>query len=233
MANDKSILSFDGVTLGSDVLYDTGMWGVDFSLSPGELLLLITEKTNPRLPIADAAVGITDPQAGTIRFLAEDWYQIDSDKANSRRGSVGRVFDDGGWISNLSVEENIVLAERHHTGRKDADIREEAAQLARLFDLPGIPMRHPEFVRDHDLQRAACIRAFLGKPMLLVLEQPTRGIYPHVMPPLMNMIGNARKRGSAVIWVTSDVEVWNDEAICPTLKHRMSGSQMLSGEEEC
>ena len=37
-----------------------------------------------------------------------------------------------------------------------------------------------------DLQRAACVRAFLGTPDLVLLERPDEGVYPDIMPPLIN-----------------------------------------------
>jgi len=44
------------------------------------------------------------------------------------------------------------------------DIEAEAAKLARMFGLPGLPRGRPAQMRLPDLQRAACVRAFLGTP---------------------------------------------------------------------
>lgn len=230
MKNDL-VLQFSRVTLASGVYYDTGMWDIDFSLRAGDLMLVGTETTQTRLPLADAAVGISPREQGDILFLGEDWEKMGPDKSISRRGMTSRLFDDGGWVTNLSVAENIMLAQRHHTRRPDVEIREEASQLARKFGLPGLPTGRPAVVREHDLQRAACIRAFLGRPSMILLERPTRGIYPHVMPALMNSIRSVRERGAAVVWITDSVEVWNDAAINPTLRFQMSGSQMLLDSE--
>ncbi len=229
--DDDLVLQFSRVTLPSGVYYDTGMWDVDFSLHAGDLMLVATETNHPRLPLADAAVGILSREQGKIFFLGEDWETMRPDESIARRGMTSRLFDEGGWVTNLSVAENVMLSQRHHTRRSDTEIREEASQLARRFGLPGLPTGRPARVREHDLQRAACIRAFLGKPSMVLLERPTRGIYPHVMPALVNAIRSVRSRGGAVIWITDSVEVWNDPAINPTLKFQMSGSQMLLESE--
>ena len=81
-------------------------------------------------------------------------------------------------------------------------------------------------LRRQDLQRAACVRAFLGKPVLLILEEPTAGVYPQIMSPLMASIRTARARGAAVLWTTADSQVWNDSGIPATIRGTMSGSQM-------
>ena len=82
-----------------------------------------------------------------------------------------------------------------------------------------------------DLRRAACVRAFLGRPELLVLERPTAGVYPAIMPALMSAVRAARSRGAAVLWTTESWDVWNDPGIRPTLRLRMTGSQMSAVEE--
>lgn len=223
----RPILSFSGVTLESDDGYDTSMWDVTFNLGAGELALVRLEPTHRRLPLADAAQGLIDPTEGAVSFAGEDWGALTEIRAAAQRGNIGRVFDGGGWISNLDVDENISLAQRHHTARTPAEIATEAAALARTFGLPGLPRGRPTTVRPQDLQRAALVRAFLGRPQLLILESPTVGVYPDVLPALLNAVRGVRARGAAVLWTTLDAAVWNEPAVRPTLRCVMTGSQMI------
>jgi phospholipid/cholesterol/gamma-HCH transport system ATP-binding protein len=124
------------------------------------------------------------------------------------------------------MEDNITLAQRHHTRRPESEIRDEASELARLFSLPGLPRGLSTGMRRQDLRRASCVRALLGKPTLLILERPTAGVYPAMMPALMTSLRVARSRGSAVLWMTADRGVWNDAGIRPTFRATMSGSQL-------
>ncbi len=179
-----------------------------------------------RSPLADVAQAIVVPEEGTVRFLGRDWSELSSRQAVAERGRIGRVFAGTAWISGLSVEENLTLAQRHNTTRPDAEIRDEAAALARLFSLPGLPQGSSSAVRRQDLQRAACVRAFLGKPQLLILEEPTAGLYPQIMAPLMASVRAARARGASVLWTTADANVWNDRGIIATYRCTMSGPQM-------
>jgi phospholipid/cholesterol/gamma-HCH transport system ATP-binding protein len=222
----STVLQFEDVTVAGGHPYDSGLYQVHFTINQGDLMLIRLGNEHTRLPVADAAAGMILPDEGTVRFLGNKWSELSSKDAAIERARIGRVFAGTGWISDLSVEENITLAQRHNTNRPERDIRSEAASLARIFALPGLPQGFSSTVRRQDLQRAACVRAFLGQPRLLILEEPTSGVHPQIMPALMSTIRAARARGAAVLWMTSDQNVWNDPGVPATLRCTMSGSQM-------
>ena len=226
MNSTCAILKFHDATVESGPLYETGMWNISFELNPGDLFLLRLEGEIERLPLADAAEGLAPAVHGRVSFLGEDWLAMSADHASAQRGKIRRVFDDEGWVSNLEVDLNITLAERHHTQRSEDEILQEALNLARLFGLPGLPTGRPSTVRRLDLRKAACIRAFLGQPKLIILERPTRDVYADLIAPLVNAVQSARKRGAAVIWMTGDPATWNNPGIRATIRAKMFGSQM-------
>ncbi len=221
-----TVLEFDEVAVEGGHPYDTGLWQISFRLNPGELLLVHLEAGHLRNPLADAAQGLTGALQGQVRFLGKNWCDMSHHATIEARAKIGRVFDEPAWLSELDMDENITLAQRHHTRRTDSAIRDEASELARTFSLPGLPQGQSSTMRPADLRRAGCVRALLGKPALLILERPTAGVYPEMMPALMTCLSAARSRGTAVLWTTEDWEVWNDSGIRPTLRSTMSGPQM-------
>jgi phospholipid/cholesterol/gamma-HCH transport system ATP-binding protein len=226
------ILKFADVTIESSPSYETGLWNSSFALNPGELLLVRIEREDERLPLADATEGIVTPTHGSVTFLGENWKEMSADHAAAQRGRIGRLFEDEGWISDLEVDQNIMLSERHHTARSEEDILDEALKLARVFGLPGLPRGRPGNMRRWDLRKAACIRAFHGQPVFVIVEQPVRGVYADLMAPLLNAAKSARKRGAAVLWTTTDPKIWNHSGICATARARMFGSQLHALETE-
>jgi phospholipid/cholesterol/gamma-HCH transport system ATP-binding protein len=234
MAEAKPILELSGVTVESDPAYDSSIWNVSLRLGAGELALVRLERGVVRLPLADAAEGLAEQYGGTVSFLGRDWRTVTPGEGAALRGRIGRVFDPVGagaggvgWVSNLDVDENVMLAQRHHTRRPTAEIEAEAAKLARMFGLPGLPRGRPGQVRVSDLQRAGCVRAFIGTPDLILLERPAHWVFPEIMPPLINAVRSARNRGAAVVWLTDNPAIWNDRGIRPTWRCVMSGAQML------
>jgi phospholipid/cholesterol/gamma-HCH transport system ATP-binding protein len=149
------------------------------------------------------------------------------DRASVLRGTIGRIFAREGWVRHRTLAENIMLSQLYHTTRPYDDIRREAQQLAQTFGLPGLPSGPVEALLPADLQRAACARAFMGDPALLILETPTRGVYPGIMGALVNTLRKAREREAAVLWLTTNERVWRDQALRPTQKYHMAGSQLV------
>lgn len=223
---NRMVLQFEGVSTDPDPSYDMPLWDLSFTLSRGELMLIRLEEARVRLPLADIATGILEPREGSVKFAGKHWQVISPDDAAMQRGKIGRIFEGNGWISNLDIDANITLAQRYHSKRTEQDIEEEAANLSRFFGLPGLPKGPTSKTRQEDLSLASCVRAFLGNPVLIVLERPTRYLFPGIMPALMNAIRSARDRGSAVLWTTSEPLVWNDTSTRPTLKGTMFGSRM-------
>ena len=224
--NDDAVLEFRQVTLDGGHLYDTAVWNIAFVLRRSELMLVRLERGHARIPLADAAQGLVEPTQGSVAFMGTPWTAYSHRARLAARARIGRVYDEPGWVSRLAMDDNITLLQRHHTDRSEASLRDEAAELARRFALPGLPQGRPSGMRTPDLRRAACVRAFLGTPELLILERPTSGTYPAIMPPLMASVRAAQARGAAVLWTTDDPEVWNDPGIKPALRCAMTGSQM-------
>jgi phospholipid/cholesterol/gamma-HCH transport system ATP-binding protein len=221
-----SISTFSRVTIPPGLDYETGLSDVSFELSAGSLFLLRIERENERLPVADAMQGLAEVKSGSVSFMGESWDNLPTDVAAAQRGRIGRLFDDEGWISDLDVEENILLAQLHHTKRSEAEIIDEALGLARLFGLPGLPRGRSDKVRRWDLRKAACIRAFLGSPELIIIEQPIRGLYADLIAPLLNAVQSARRCGAAVLWTMTDPQIWKNAAMHASSRARMRGAEL-------
>jgi phospholipid/cholesterol/gamma-HCH transport system ATP-binding protein len=225
------ILAIENVSVEASSTYDVGLTGVSLSLRAGELALVRLERDNVRLPLADVAAGLADPDAGVARFKGEDWAAMGPGHSCRSRARIGRVFAGPNWVSNLDVDENVVLAQRHHTRRPDDELTAEADQLARSLGLSGLPRGRPAVVRRQNLSRAAIVRALMGGPDLLLLERPEYGVYPEIMGPLVDTLNAARKRGAAVLWTTNNPDVWRDKSIEPTLRVVMSGTLLRVAAE--
>ena len=224
--NAPAVLQLCRVTVESGSDYETGLWNSSLHIHRGELLLVRLERENERLPLADVTEGLVPPAQGSVKFLGEDWQGMSADHAAAQRGKIGRLFEDDGWISDLNVDQNIMLSQRHHTRRSEEDIMNEALKLARVFGLPGLPHGRPGSMRRWDLRKAACVRAFLGQPAFVIIEQPAHGVYADLMAPLVNATQSARKRGAGILWTVSDPKIWNHSGIHPTTRARMFGSEL-------
>jgi len=223
----RVILSFNDVSLMIDPAGPGESVDVGLKLFGGELSLIRVERQRQGTVLGDACAGLTLPRKGQVYFLGKEWSQLPPDTANALRGRIGRVFARGSWLGHLPLLENILLPQLHHTRRPETELRDEAVMLAQKFGLPGVPLGHSNDSLPVDLQRAACVRAFLGQPLLLLLEEQNPGCFKEMMPNLINAIREVRNRGAAVMWLTSDKFIWRDRSISATHRYRLAGHKLM------
>lgn len=190
---------------------------INLVLRAGELAVI--RLATPRLgpPLSDAFSGLISPVEGTVQYLGQDWNELSVARANALRASIGRVAPDFAWISNLDVEENVILCQMHETHRQAADIRAEARRWAQAFGMPdGLPRGRPANISRDLLRRSACARAFLGGPKLIILDRPTDGGFAGLAAPLVEAASFLRSRHAAILWAADAMAIPTHPALRPT-----------------
>ena len=194
---------------------------VDFRVGGGELALVDARHSLRPAWLADLCCGLLPLSGGSVRFLGHDWSAMPPDYAAALRGRIGRVFQSGNWVDFIDVATNILLPQLHHTRDDPIDLRERAIALSCAFGLPGLPLVRPGDLAASDLARAACVRAFLGDPELILLESPVQGRFNSLIAPLLDALAAARDRGAAAIWFTRSDLVWHDLSFPATHRLRL------------
>lgn len=190
--------------------YEWTLGPVNVAVASGELLVVVCDEECGWPVFADVAQGLMPPDTGTVLFAGQDWQHRSADQAARARGRIGRVFRRQAWLSNLDVDENITLSARHHTRRPPADIRKEAVDLAGRFGWSELPVSRPAWTSPHDLQVAQWIRAFLGKPEWVILEEPLREVGSEEGVALVEYIDEYLQDGGAVVWMTQNARQYNN-----------------------
>lgn len=227
----KPLLEFTAATLLAEWPAYRALRQINLQLRPGELLVIRVDADDAPLPLAPAAQGMIEPSGGAVRFDGHAWDDEDIALEARLRSRIGRVFDGWGWVSNLSVLENVTLAERHHTGKPESEIEAEADRWAQRFGLPQVPRGRPSNLAVDVLRRAEWVRAFYAQPKLILLEHPTRGAPAESFPALASAVHDARQRGAAVVWVAADHRTWNDATLRPSQRRIVVGEELKAAPE--
>ena len=213
-----NVVEFDGVNLPLLEEYDAGMDNVSFTLRRGELAMILLEHGAWNHPLADVVSGLTCPESGTVRVFGESWQDHGPDFQAMARWKIGRVFEGHGWLSNLDIDENVTLSERHHTLRDVVDIESEMHDLVKLVGLPEFPHGRPSVADREALRRVEWVRAALGSPWLVILERPGRDLGEGWVKDLAGLVEHVLGRGAAVIWLVEDPAEIAQVSLSPTLK---------------
>jgi ATP-binding cassette subfamily B protein len=152
--------------------------GVDLELEPGETLAIVGATGSGKTTLASLVPRLIDPTAGRVTLDGRDIRDLTLD---SLRAVVGVAFEEATLFS-MSVRENLTLGRPH---AKDEEIDEalSVAQADFVRDLPwGLTTRVGEqglSLSGGQRQRLALARAVLGRPRLLVLDDPLSALDVH------------------------------------------------------
>jgi phospholipid/cholesterol/gamma-HCH transport system ATP-binding protein len=199
---------------------------IDLTLRGGDLVLVQPGDEQHEHLLADVVCGLAPPARGMVRFLGRAWSEVSPDQANALRGRIGQVLRRGAWIPHLSLLDNLLLAQLYHTRRPYAEIRAEAARWAAWFGLAGLPTGRSADVPSAILPRAACVRAFLGAPSLIVVES-LPDLQDGLAAPLVNAMRVARDRDAAVLWFVQDAAIYEDRSLPATGRLRLLGDALV------
>lgn len=192
------------------------------TLAPGELLLLRAPTGARMREVAELCCGLRFEPELEAAMLGQEWQALDEAQRRLLRARLAVVPADGGWAPHLPVAESMLMAALAHRLDTAAALRERAAALCRRFGLPGLPLDRPRELREGDLARAACARAFLSRPALLILEDPVHGEATEALrAPLLELL--AESTATACLWLTTSRTLWHDAAIPAAQRHRLAG----------
>ena len=224
------ILEFKGVNLAASSAHVGGLRGVDLSVRRGEIAIVLLEEEREHCPLASLSQGLVDPDSGTVFFKGEDWSGMSPSKVSSQRGLIRRVYEHYGWITNMDVMDNLCLAECYHTRRNRAEVEQEVLSIARRFGIDSLPDARPTRVHGMLLRKLEWVRAFVGKPELILLERPFFGAPKADAEKLIEATCEAAQHGVAVLWLSDDLRPFGCCKRTSVSRYRMEGEKLVAGD---
>ncbi|AJC74420.1 MULTISPECIES: ABC transporter ATP-binding protein [Pseudothermotoga] len=199
---------------------------VSFEVMKGEIFGILGPNGSGKSTLIRMIATLLIPDEGTIRIFGLDAIK-DSKKV---RELIHRVSTDASFFKKLSAYENLIFsAGIYGLSRKHAMKR--IMELANALGFDGSRLKDPveEFSRGMQ-QKTAIMRAFLTKPKLLLLDEPTTGLDPRAKREVQSLILEANRNGSTVILSTHDME--EAAKLCHRVMIIHNGRVVALGEPE-
>jgi branched-chain amino acid transport system ATP-binding protein len=196
-----ALLQVEGLTAGygaAPVLHD-----VDLTVRPGEIVAVLGANGAGKTTLLRTLSGLVRTAGGRVVF---DGADLAGTKVEHlvRRG-IAHVPEGRGVVTELSVDENLRLGGLWRRDRADA--RKALDEVYELFP----PLAQRRSFAGHQLsggerQMLALGRALIGRPRLLLLDEPSLGLAPKVTGQIMALLRDLRARtGLAVLLVEQNV----------------------------
>ncbi|MCK9984230.1 MAG: phospholipid/cholesterol/gamma-HCH transport system ATP-binding protein [Azoarcus sp.] len=187
--------------------------GIDLEVRRGEIFALIGGSGSGKSTLLREMILLHRPDAGSIRVLGVDLQALDGGDANGEtlalRQRWGVMFQHGGLFGSLTVQENVGLPLREHTGLDDALIDEIAASKLAMTGLePKVGTQYPSELSGGMLKRASLARALALDPELVFLDEPTAGLDPESAGEVDQLVRKLRDLfGLTIVMITHDLDL--------------------------
>ena len=124
------------------------------------------------------------------------------------RRRIGVVFQDFRLLDHLTTFENVALPLRV-LGHEESSYRADVVELLRWVGLGDRMHAFPAVMSGGEKQRAALARALIGKPEILLADEPTGNVDPPLARRLMRLFVELNRLGTSVVIATHDINLMN------------------------
>ena len=146
------------------------------------------------------------PTRGLVNLFGNDVSLLTKDEVSALRQRIGIVLQDFRLLDHMTTYENVALPFRV-TGREEASYRKEVIDLLKWVGLGDRMDALPPVLSGGEKQRAAIARAVIGRPQLLLADEPTGNVDPTLGRRLLRLFIELNKSGTAVIIATHDINL--------------------------
>jgi cell division transport system ATP-binding protein len=199
------IVQFENVGLrygtGAETLSD-----VSFSLAQGAFYFLTGPSGAGKTSLLKLLYLAQRPSRGLIRLFGEDVVTLPRSRMPGFRRRIGVVFQDFRLVPHLSAFDNIALPLRV-AGVEQRELETPVNEMLAWVGLSNRATARPATLSGGEQQRVAIARAVIGRPEILVADEPTGNVDPDMAKRLLYLFEALNKLGTTIVVATHDVHL--------------------------
>jgi cell division transport system ATP-binding protein len=182
--------------IGAEVLKD-----ISFSLEPGSFHFLTGKSGAGKTSLMRLMYLGKRPTRGLISMFGKNVNGQSAAHMTQLRQKIGVVFQDFRLMNHLSTFDNIALPLRI-IGRPEKEIKANVEELMEWVDLHDCAKSSPATLSGGQQQRIAIARAIIGKPRLLLADEPTGNLDDSIGAKLMGLFEQLNRMGTTIVIAT-------------------------------
>lgn len=187
---------------------------INLEVQGGEFVFLVGPSGAGKSTLLRLLAHEYSPTSGKVLIDGNDIARIRSGDLPLYRRKIGFVFQDFKLLEDRTVFENVALA-LEVRNLPDDEIEKEVEKILKLFEIWDRRRLFPSQLSGGEAQRTAIARAIIGKPDILLADEPTGDLDPQTSWGVMQLLNEINTWGTTVIMATHNQEIVN------TLKRRV------------
>lgn len=145
----------------------------DINLDSGENLLIIGNSGIGKTTLLHLLAGILKPESGSINISGTDISKFSDTELDKFRGdNIGIVFQKPHFISSLTINENLKLANYLSPSKPSGD----AKKILESLNIKDKYQQKPNQLSEGEKQRASIALALINSPSLILADEPTSSL---------------------------------------------------------
>lgn len=173
------------------------------SIEEGEFVGVMGPSGSGKTTLLNILATIDTPSTGELLINETNPAKLSEKKAALfRREKLGFIFQDFNLLDSLSIEENIVLPlVLDKVGVKE--IEKKVQDIAEILNIKDILLKRPYEVSGGQQQRAACARALIHNPSIILADEPTGNLDSKASQDVMETLRNLNEQKKATIMMVT------------------------------
>ena len=176
---------------------------VNFHLTPGSFHFLTGPSGAGKSSLLRMLFLSLTPSRGQLHIFDQDVGRVTPARRAQLRRRIGIVFQDFRLLDHLTTWENVALPLRV-VGKRISEYKEDVTDLLQWVGLGERMHAFPSVLSGGEKQRAAIARAVIGKPELLLADEPTGNVDPQMARRLLRLFIELNRLGTSVVIATHD-----------------------------
>lgn len=176
--------------------------GVSLDVKDGEFVAIMGPSGCGKSTLLSILGLLDNPDEGNYYLAGEEVGHLkEKDRTKYRKGRIGFVFQSFNLIDELTVEENIDLQLKYLKVPK-AERKERVLEILRKVKLSQRASHYPQQLSGGQQQRVAIARAVVGKPKLILADEPTGNLDSKNSLEVMELLSQLNAEGTTIVMVT-------------------------------
>lgn len=205
--------------------------GLNLNISEGKTTVILGQSGSGKTVLLKTLLGLIQPHKGKLTIFGQDMFRIKDEDLFNIRKKTGMVFQSSALFDSMSVWENVGFFLLEHSNLSEKEVRKKAEEAMKAVGLEDIADKTPEELSGGMKKRVGIARALIGKPQLLLYDEPTAGLDVIIAASIIKLMKKIHTEFSTTdLIVTHDLSIARDLADHIAIIHQ--GKIIAAGDWE-
>ena len=181
---------------------------ISLEIKQGEFVFLVGSSGAGKSTLLRILTRELLPSSGKVIVHSTDITKLKNGQIPNYRRKIGVVFQDFKLLDDRTVFENVALA-LEVTDKKDEEIAKEVEHILKIVEIWDHRNLFPRQLSGGEAQRTAIARAVVGKPEVVLADEPTGDLDPQTAWGVIQLLNEISSWGKTIIMATHNQEIVN------------------------